>query len=95
MCREAMFWLSLMSEVPTIRKSTTVERFCLRPSDIFKPNQTEESVFNNANNITQKSRRDTVFNGCLFDPVQLRLHMFGVLTEINPLKEECRETGTP
>lgn len=39
LCREAIFWLSLMSDMSAIRKSTTVKCFCLRPSNILKPKQ--------------------------------------------------------
>lgn len=32
--------------------------------------------------------KDTVFDGGLLDPLQLRLHLFGVLTEVNALKTD-------
>lgn len=45
--------------------------------------------------IQTLSRRDTVFDGCLFNPVQFRLHLFGVLTEINPLKQKWELNSAP
>lgn len=36
------------------------------------------------------NRKDTVFDGGLFNPLQLRLHLFGVLTEVDALKTDRR-----
>ncbi len=41
-----------------------------------------------------QSRKDTVFDGGLFNPLQLWLHLFGVLTEVNTLKTDGGETVT-
>lgn len=35
--------------------------------------------------------KDTVFDGGLFNPLQLCLHLFGVLTEVDTLKTDGRK----
>lgn len=64
----------------------------LQHVDEFQPQTHEIKIYLCDITVTQRdpkwtSREDTVFDGGLFDPLQLRLHLFGVLTEVNALEE--------
>lgn len=46
-------------------------------------------------NILTLSGKDTVFDRGLFNPLQLRLHLFGVLAEVDALKTDAGEKPPP